>query len=159
HSENPKYDRFKIRGSTDLKQVVHGADVIVTVTPCRAPLVMDVWIADGSRIAALGADKRGDQELDPRLLTRARNVVADLRHCRTDGEINVRLAAGRLSERDIAGEIGEIIVGRKHGRTSASEITVFDSTGIALQDSATVPLEYQRALAAGVGIEKKMIST
>ena len=50
-------------------------------------------------------------------------------------------------------------MGRKRGRTSTSEITVFDSTGIALQDSATVPLEYERARAAGVGIEKKMIST
>ena len=158
-SEQPKYDRFKIRGSTDLKQVVQGADVIVTVTPARAPLVMDEWVADGAHIAALGADKRGDQELDPRILKRARIFVDDLRQCRTDGEINVPLAAGLLTDRDIAGEIGEIIVGRKRGRTSASEITVFDSTGIALQDSATVPLEYERALAAGVGIEKKMIST
>jgi alanine dehydrogenase len=158
-TEQPKYDRFKIQGSTDLKQVVRGADVIVTVTPARAPLVMDEWIADGAHIAALGADKRGDQELDPRILKRARIFVDDLRQCRTDGEINVPLAAGFLTERDIAGEIGEIIAGRKSGRTSASEITVFDSTGIGLQDSATVPLEYERALAAGVGIEKKMIST
>src|SRR5436309_2716164 len=158
-SEQPKYDRFRIRGSTDLKQVVQGADVIVTVTPARAPLVMDEWVADGAHIAALGADKRGDQELDPRILKRARIFVDDLRQCRHDGGINVPLAAGLLTERDIAGEIGEIIVGRKRGRTSASEITVFDSTGIALQDSAPVPREYERALAAGVGIEKKMIST
>ena len=102
---------------------------------------------------------RGDQELDPRILARARIFVDDLRQCRTDGEINVPLATGLLTERDLAGEIGEVIVGRKRGRTSTSEITVFDSTGIALQDSATVPLEYERARAAGVGIEKKMIST
>ena len=69
------------------------------------------------------------------------------------------LAEGLISEDDIAGEIGEVVAGKKPGRTSDSEITVFDSTGIALQDSATVPLEYERALAAGVGIEKKMIST
>ena len=158
-AEQPKYDRFEIRGSTNLKDVVHGADVIVTVTPARAPLVMDEWVAEGTHIAALGADKRGDQELDPRILARARIFVDDLRQCRTDGEINVPLATGLLTERDVAGEIGEVIVGRKRGRTSTSEITVFDSTGIALQDSATVPLEYERARAAGVGIEKKMIST
>ena len=158
-AEQPKYDRFEIRGSTSLKDVVHGADVIVTVTPARAPLVMDEWVAEGAHIAALGADKRGDQELDPRILARARIFVDDLRQCRTDGEINVPLATGFLTERDLAGEIGEVIVGRKRGRTSTSEITVFDSTGIALQDSATVPLEYERARAAGVGIEKKMIST
>jgi ornithine cyclodeaminase/alanine dehydrogenase-like protein (mu-crystallin family) len=69
------------------------------------------------------------------------------------------LTEGLITEADIAGEIGEVITGRKPGRTSDDEITLFDSTGIALQDSATVPLEYERAKAAGVGIEKKMIST
>lgn len=69
------------------------------------------------------------------------------------------LAQGLIGEDDIAGEIGEVVVGRKPGRTSPAEVTLFDSTGIALQDSATVPLEYERALEAGVGIEKKMIST
>jgi ornithine cyclodeaminase/alanine dehydrogenase-like protein (mu-crystallin family) len=69
------------------------------------------------------------------------------------------LRAGLIRESDIAGEIGEVITGRKSGRSSDDEITLFDSTGIALQDSATVPLEYERAVAAGVGVEKKMIST
>jgi alanine dehydrogenase len=85
--------------------------------------------------------------------------VDDIRQCRTDGEINVPLSEGLITEDDLAGEIGEVVAGRKEGRTSDGEITVFDSTGIALQDSATVPLEYERAVAAGVGVEKKMIST
>jgi alanine dehydrogenase len=54
----------------------------------------------------------------------------------------------------VAGEIGEVITGKKQGRRSEDEITLFDSTGIAFQDSAIVPLEYERAVAAGVGIEK-----
>jgi alanine dehydrogenase len=61
-------------------------------------------------------------------------------------------------ESDIAGEIGEVIAGRKAGRLSEDEIKLFDATGIALQDSATVPLEYERAVAPGVGVEKKKIS-
>ena len=69
------------------------------------------------------------------------------------------LSQGLLREQDIAGEIGEVIAGKKQGRGSDDEVTLFDSTGIALQDSATVPLEYERAVAAGVGVEKKMIST
>jgi alanine dehydrogenase len=133
--------------------------VVVTVTPARGPIVMNEWIAPGTHIAAVGADKGGDQELDPRIVQRARIFVDDIRQCRTDGEINVPLREGLINEKDIAGEIGEVITGRKPGRTSDKEITLFDSTGIALQDSATVPLEYERALAAGVGIEKKMIST
>ena len=80
-------------------------------------------------------------------------------NARTDGEINVPLNQGIITEDDIAGEIGQVVAGKMAGRTSDDEITVFDSTGIALQDSATVPLEYERAVAAGVGIEKKMIST
>jgi alanine dehydrogenase len=110
-------------------------------------------------ILALGADLKGEQELDPRILQRGRVFVDDIRQCRTDGEINVPLSQGVLKEADIAGEIGEVITGKKKGRTSDQDITLFDSTGIALQDSATIPLEYERALAAGVGIEKKMIST
>jgi alanine dehydrogenase len=150
---------FRLKPSTDLAEVVNGADVVVTVTPARGPIVMDEWISEGMHIAAVGADKAGDQELDSKIVQRARIFVDDIRQCRTDGEINVPLAQGLISEDDVAGEIGEVIAGTKPGRTSDSEITVFDSTGIALQDSATVPLEYERAVAAGVGIEKKMIST
>ena len=158
-AQQPKYEHFEIRPSTDLEQVVRGADVVVTVTPARGPIVADDWIAPGTHIAAVGADKAGDQELDPKILQRARIFVDDIRQCRTDGEINVPLAQGLITEDDIAGEIGEVVTGRKPGRTSPDEITLFDSTGIALQDSATVPLEYERAVAAGVGVEKKMISS
>ena len=136
-----------------------GADVIVTVTPARGPIVKDEWVSPGTHIAALGADKGGDQELEGAIVKRARVFVDDIRQCRNAGEINVPLTQGLITEADIAGEIGEVITGRKPGRTSDQEITLFDSTGIALQDSATIPLEYERALAAGVGIEKKMIST
>ena len=83
----------------------------------------------------------------------------DIRQCIPDGELNVPLREGLITEEDVAGEIGKVICGELEGRQSAEQITVFDSTGIALQDSATVPLEVERAIAAGVGIEKKMIST
>jgi alanine dehydrogenase len=158
-TEQPKYPRFGIRGLLEIEEAVRGADVVVTVTPAREPLVRDEWISPGTHIAAVGADKAGDQELDPKIVQRARIFVDDIRQCRTDGEINVPLARGLIKEEDIAGEIGEVIAGKKEGRRSPEEVTLFDSTGIALQDSATVPLEYERALAAGVGIEKKMIST
>ena len=148
----------RLAKALELRQI-KGADVVVTVTPSREPLVKDEWIAPGTHIAAVGADKAGDQELDPRILQRARIFVDDIRQCRTDGEINVPLSKGLIREEDIAGDIGEVITRKKQGRRSDDEITLFDSTGIALQDSATVPLEYERAVAAGVGIEKKMIST
>lgn len=157
-SERPKYS-FPLKTSLDLEDVVRGADVIVTVTPAREPIVRDSWITPGTHIAAVGADKAGDQELDAAILERARIFVDDIRQCRTDGEINVPLSAGVITEDGIVGEIGEVVAGKKQGRASDDDITVFDSTGIALQDSATVPLEYERAVASGVGVEKKMIST
>lgn len=157
--QQPLFPKLRFKPSTNIEQVVRGADVIVTVTPARGPIVKDEWVSPGTHIAALGADKGGDQELEGAIVKRARVFVDDIRQCRNDGEINVPLTQGLITEADIAGEIGEVITGRKPGRTSDEEITLFDSTGIALQDSATIPLEYERALAAGVGIEKKMIST
>ena len=157
--EQPLYPDLEIKPSIALEEVVRGADVIVTGTHARRWIVDDAWVSPGAHIAALGADLEGEQELDPRILRRARIFVDDMRQCVTDGEINVPLREGTISEADVAGEIGKVIIGELEGRQSEDQITVFDSTGIALQDSATVPLEYERAVAAGVGVEKKMIST
>jgi alanine dehydrogenase len=156
--QQPKYTGFKLAPSTNLEQVVRGADVVVTVTPARGPIVKNEWIGAGTHIAALGADKSATRNWKPRSCS-ARGSSST-----TSGSAERRrdqraLSQGLLKEADSAGEIGEVVTGKKKGRTSDREITLFDSTGIALQDSATIPLEYERALAAGVGIEKKMIST
>jgi alanine dehydrogenase len=158
-AQRPKYPHLEISGSTELEPVVRGADVIVTGTHARGWIVDEAWVKPGAHLAALGADLAGEQELHPALLQRGRVFVDDIRQCREDGEINVPLREGLISEDDVAGEIGKVICGELEGRQSDDQITVFDSTGIALQDSATVPLEVERARAAGVGVEKKMIST
>jgi len=158
-SERPKFPHLAISGTTEVEEAVTGADVIVTGTHAREWIVDDGWVKAGAHIAALGADLKGEQELDPRTLQRARVFVDDIRQCREDGEISVALSVGLITEDDVAGEIGKVICGELEGRQSDDQVTVFDSTGIALQDSATVPLEYERAVAAGVGVEKKMIST
>ena len=157
--QSPRYPHLSITGSTDLERVVRGADVVVTGTHARGWIVDDAWIQPGTHLAALGADLEGEQELHPGILQRARIFVDDIRQCIPDGEINVALREGLIAEDHIAGEIGKVICGELEGRQSDDQITVFDSTGIALQDSATVPLEVERARAAGVGVEKKMIST
>src|SRR5918912_4349578 len=123
--QQPKYDRFEIRASTNLEEVVSGADVVVTVTPARNPIIENGWISEGTHIAAVGADKKGDQELDPVILKRARIFVDDIRQCRTDGEINVPLRKGMISEGEVVGEIGQVVTGTLEGRTSESDITVF----------------------------------
>ena len=117
------------------------------------------WISPGTHVAAAGADKKGDQQFEGKLLKGARIFVDDIRQCSTDGEINVPLSEGLITEADLVREIGELVTAKKKGRTLDTEITIFDSTGIALQVSAMVPVEYERAMVAGMVIEKKMIST
>jgi alanine dehydrogenase len=125
----------------------------------RPAIVGAGHMAEGTLATCDEVFKSGDPAPDPANLQRARIFVNDIRQCRTDGEISVPLSKGIIRNQDIAGEIGEVIIGKKQGRRSDDEITLFHSTGVALQDSATVPLEYERSLAAGVGVEKKMIST
>ena len=158
-SEAPRHETLALKPSTDLEAVVRGADAVVTTTTGAAPVVRDDWIAEGAHIAALGSDLAGNQELESAVAARSRIFVDDIRQCVPDGEINVPIKEGVITADDVAAEIGAVICGRAEGRRSDAEITLFDSTGIAIQDSATVPLEYQRAVEAGVGIEKKMIST
>ena len=158
-SEAPRHPGLNLVPSTDLEAVVRSADAVVTTTTGADPVVKDAWIADGTHIAALGSDLAGNQELESAIAARARIFVDDIRQCVPDGEINVPIKEGIIAADDVAGEIGAVICGRLEGRRDDAEITLFDSTGIAIQDSATVPLEFQRAVEAGVGIEKKMIST
>ena len=130
-------------------------DILVTTTPSHKPVVMDEWISDGTHINAIGADAEGKEELDPALLRRSRIVVDDIPQASHSGEINVPLSKRLIVEDDISCEIGEVIAGMRKGRTSASDITVFDSTGLAIQDVASANLVYERALEKGVGVRLK----
>jgi alanine dehydrogenase len=121
----------------------------------RPAIVGAGHMAEGTLATCNEVCKSGDHAPDPANLQRARIFVNDIRQCRTDGEISVPLPKGIIRDQDIAGEIGEVIIGKKEGRRSDDEITLFDSTGVALQDSATVPLEYERSLAAGVGSRRR----
>ena len=103
--------------------------MIVTGTHARGWIVDDAWVKDGAHLAALGADLEGEQELHPRILQRGRVFVDDIRQCVPDGEINVALREGLITEDDVAGEIGKVICGELEGRQRPTQITVFDSTG------------------------------
>jgi len=124
------------------------ADVVVTTTPSRKPLVMHEWIHDGTHINAIGADAPGKEELDPLILKRAKVFVDDRPQAIHSGEINVPITKGLFHAHDIAGTLGEVVVGVK-GRRRPDEVTVFDSTGLAIQDLAIASL----AMAAGKWVE------
>jgi alanine dehydrogenase len=122
------------------------ADILVTTTPSRRPVVKAAWVKSGAHINAIGADAPGKQELETAVLLKARVVVDSREQAFHSGEVNVPLSLGRLKPRKILGELGEIAAGRKKGRRSPSDITVFDSTGLAVQDIAVGAWVYQKAV-------------
>ncbi len=133
------------------EDAVKGADIVVTTTPSKAPIVLNDWIEPGMHINCVGADALGKQELDPAILKRAKIVVDDFEQGSHSSEINVALSKGMLHKKDIWCSLGEIVAGLKPGRASDDEITVFASTGLATQDAVTANIAYKKAMAHGLG--------
>jgi ectoine utilization protein EutC len=128
--------------------VAHAADVLVTATPSRAPIVMASWVRPGTHVTALGADGPGKQELDPQLVVAADLFVVDrLSQCRRLGELQHALAARLMREEDVDAELGQIVAGKVRGRTHDREITVADLTGVGFQDTAIASLAFERLTA------------
>ncbi|RLI35303.1 alanine dehydrogenase [Candidatus Bathyarchaeota archaeon] len=151
------YPDLKFRVAGELRGAVEGCDVVATLTPARQPIVEKAWVKPGVHINAMGADAPGKQELDPAILQQAKIVIDDWEHCSKSGEINVPLSQGLISKEHIHGEIGEIILGRKPGRVSSSEITVFASTGVAIQDIAVAHRVYRKAVEKGFGLKVELL--
>ncbi|MCD6342136.1 MAG: ornithine cyclodeaminase family protein, partial [Thaumarchaeota archaeon] len=106
----------------------------------------------------MGADAPGKEELDPKILKRASKIVVDdFGQAVHGGEINVPISKGIISESDIYGEIGEIIAGLKKGRENDEEITIFTSTGLAIQDAVTAHLAYEKAVKKNLGAYVKLV--
>jgi alanine dehydrogenase len=121
-------------------------DVLVTTTPSRSPLIQNEWIHEGMHINAIGADAPGKEELDPEILHRARVFVDDPAQAFHSGEINVPISKGLFQTWMIAGTIGEVVIGKRR-REKRDEITVFDSTGLAIQDLAIAKIAMQQGTA------------
>jgi alanine dehydrogenase len=132
-------------------EAVIGMDIVVTTTPSRTPVVKREWVAAGTHINAIGADAAGKQELDPAILATAKVVVDDWAQASHSGEINVSLTRGELTPEQVYGCLGDIVAGKKQGRANPEEITVFDSTGLIIQDLALGLAVYKRALERELG--------
>lgn len=144
---------LNVKSTTDVAAAVAMSDVLVTCTPATSPIIQANWVAEGTFIAAVGADSPGKQELDPRLISRNK-VVADILHQVVRvGESQHAVGAGLISSDHIYGELGEIVCGKKPGRENESEIIVFDSTGTALQDVAAATFLYELSQSKNVGSE------
>jgi ornithine cyclodeaminase/alanine dehydrogenase-like protein (mu-crystallin family) len=136
----------------DLRTATRQSDVIVTCTTATAPFLTADHVAPGTFIAAVGADSPAKSEIAPELMARA-SVVTDLTgQCLAMGDLRHAVAARAMTAAQVLAELGEVVGGRRPGRTHPHEITLFDSTGVAVQDVASAAALYERACAAGVGL-------
>lgn len=139
------------RAVDTIQEAVQGSDVISTTTPSRVPIIKRSWVDDGTHINAMGADAPGKQELESHLIEKARIFIDCWDQASHSGEINIPVREGTIRKSDICGRIGEVVNGDKPGRESDTEITVFDSTGLAVQDIVTAWNIREKAVAKGVG--------
>ena len=124
-----------IAAAADTAAAVSAGDIVFTATCSKTPVVKSAWVKPGTHLSCIGADLPGKQEVESAVLSGAVVYGDDTAQCFAAGECELPHKDGVLPA--LAGEIGELILGNKAGRTSETEITVFDSTGIALQDIAS----------------------
>ena len=131
---------------------VRDADIVVTITTSRTPVVEGAWLAPGTHCNAMGQHAPETRELDGAAIARAR-VIVDAREqaFAEKGELLIPLAAGEIDAAHVAGELGEVVAGRVAGRRSEEEITVFCSGGTALEYVGLCALFVERAQAVGLG--------
>jgi ornithine cyclodeaminase len=122
--------------AADLERLCRDADIIITTTPSREPLIRDAWIRPGTHITAIGADAPGKQELDTALVGRANRRIGDrLEQSLDHGEFSTAFKSGLITSPDCT-ELGAVLGGKARGRTRSDDITIADLTGIAVQDIA-----------------------
>jgi len=125
------------RAAAGPEEVCRAADLLITATPARQPLVRADWLRPGLHVTALGADTPGKQELDAACLARADLVVVDRRsQCAAFGELHAALEATLMTADDVHAELGAVVAGRRPGRTTDDQITIADLTGVGFQDTA-----------------------
>lgn len=134
------------------QDAVAGADVVVLATASRDPVVRDEWIAEGTHVCAVGACRPDQREMDTELVRRSRVFVDSREGALAEaGDIVIPLKAGAFAEAHLAGELGEVVLGTVAGRTSAGDVTIFKSLGMAVEDVAAAHLVYLKAAERGLG--------
>ncbi len=136
---------------TTAQAVAESADIIITVTPSQKPILWRDWIRPGTHICAMGADTKGKQELDPALVAAAHIFVDEPAQAISIGECQHAFAQGLIRDADLT-PLGLVLTDPSKGRRSGDEITLFDGTGVALQDLVVADLAMRRALETKRGV-------
>ena len=133
---------------------VRGADMVVLVTSSPTPVIDDAWVSPGAHVVCVGACRPTQQEMPPALVARSALYVDSKAAALVEaGDVVMNIAAGLFNESHIRGEIGDLILGRVPGRSSPSEVTVFKSLGMAVEDVVAADLVLRRAIESGTGTE------
>ena len=135
----------------NLADAALASDVIVTCTTATEPFLGTDMVRPGTFVAAVGADAPHKSEISPELMATARVVADSVAQCSVVGDLHHALAAGTMRIEDVHTELAKLVAGTKSARTDDAQITLFDSTGLAVQDVASAVLIYQRAIAANAG--------
>lgn len=133
------------------EEAMEGADIAISATPSKQYFADASLVKPGMHIVAVGADMEGKNEWDPRIFKGAKIVNDNIAQCLSRGETRNAVVSGVITPEDIYAEIGEILSGEKQGRTSDTEITIFDTTGMAIQDNVTAMRVYEAAKARNMG--------
>ena len=141
----------EVKACNNALEAVRGADIVVTVTPAKEPILCSDWIKQSMHVSAFGSDTRDKNEVEAGLFRRAKVVVDDVTQATTLGDTHHAVDQGLFHADDIHATLGEILAGRKKGRTSDEEITLFDATGLAFQDLVAGALAVKLAAEQGVG--------
>ena len=137
-------DRIRVTVCSTVSEAVRDAHIVVTATPSTQPLVLLEDLSPGVHINAMGADTKGKSEIHPSVISIAEVFVDDETQSRSIGELQGQ-------QQKVCKEIGLILAGKQPSRTSSDSITLFDSTGIALQDLKTAALALKLAQLQQVG--------
>lgn len=138
--------------ATSARDAVDGADLIVLATASREPVVCSRWIANGAHVCAVGACRPDQREMDSELVARGRVFVDSRTGALAEaGDIILAMKDGTIDEQHVAGELGEVVIGKIAGRTSPNDVTIFKSLGMAVEDVAAAHLAYVKAAERGLG--------
>lgn len=143
---------FSIEPVRTNEEAVRGADLIVTATSSLEPVIDKEWISPGAHVNAIGTHSPNSREIDGATMAAAR-IFVDRRESALNESGDYLLAAkeGLLNPESIRGEIGELLIGTKTGRTSSTEITLFKSLGLAIEDVVSADYVYRKALSQNAG--------
>jgi ornithine cyclodeaminase len=144
----------QLEAAETAEAAVRDADLVVLATSSSTPVVDDAWVADGAHVVSVGAYRPDQREMAPTLVARSRLFVDSRAAALVEsGDVVQGIKDGRFGEDHIAGELGEVVLGRVAGRGNSNEVTIFKSLGMAVEDVATADLVYRRAAETGAGTE------